>query len=86
MNASSLLFTSHNTGVGTDEENMHQNKQHLRSKDFSLVAGQTQGNNQPVIQASLKQATRVCQVLYTSFFIPIFVELEVICWFVLRES
>lgn len=69
MNVSSLLFTPCNIGVGMDTENTDQNKEHMGSKDFSPVAGQTQGNNQPVIQASLKQATGVCQVLYMSFFI-----------------
>lgn len=85
MNVSSLLFTLHNIGVGMDIENTDQNKEHIGSKDFIPVAGQSQGNKQPVIHASLKQVTRVCQILYMSFFIFIFVELEVTCWFVLRE-
>lgn len=55
--------------MGIDEENMNQNKEHIRSMDFSPVAGQTQGNKQAGIQATLKQAAGVCQVLYMSFLI-----------------
>lgn len=72
-----------------NQKDTDQNNEHIGNENLSPVVGWTQGLIQPLIPGTFKtnsRSRRPASVCICPFYYFRFVGLEMICWFILRES